>query len=319
MDAIEKKIKLENISLLDLFGVNESYLSIIENRFKSLVMVRGNNLVIKGEPDEVKVISLVFKELLYMLKRNGKLSSDDVFTVLNLIDVNKITPKENGSQPGDNEIYEGRKEIIKARTPKQVDYYQKVLKNDLVFAIGPAGTGKTFLAVAMALAALRNNEVSRIILTRPAVEAGESLGFLPGDMREKIDPYIRPLFDALQFMLTSEKLKILLEKNIIEITPLAYMRGRTLNNSFIILDEAQNATKMQMKMFLTRLGANSKAIVTGDVSQIDLAKDSMSGLIDAAKILKDVKGIEFAEFTDADVVRHPLVARIIKAYDKFSD
>ncbi len=319
MDAIEKKIKLENISLLDLFGVNESYLSIIENRFKSLVMVRGNNLVIKGEPDEVKVISLVFKELLYMLKRNGKLSSEDVFTVLNLIDVNKIAPKENGNQPGDNEIYEGRKEIIKARTPKQVDYYQKVLKNDLVFAIGPAGTGKTFLAVAMALAALRNNEVSRIILTRPAVEAGESLGFLPGDMREKIDPYIRPLFDALQFMLTSEKLKILLEKNIIEITPLAYMRGRTLNNSFIILDEAQNATKMQMKMFLTRLGANSKAIVTGDVTQIDLAKDSMSGLIDAAKILKDVKGIEFAEFTDADVVRHPLVARIIKAYDKFSD
>ncbi len=318
MEAIEKKIKLENISLLDLFGVNESYLSIIENRFQSLVFARGNNLVIKGEPDEVKTISLVFKELLYMLKRNGKLSAEDVSTVLNLIDVNKVT-KSDKSSASENEIFEGRKDLVKARTPKQLDYYKKVQNNDLVFAVGPAGTGKTFLAVAMALAALRNNDVSRIILTRPAVEAGESLGFLPGDMREKIDPYIRPLLDALQFMLSTEKMKILMEKNIIEITPLAYMRGRTLNNCFIILDEAQNATKMQMKMFLTRLGANSKAIVTGDITQIDLAKDSMSGLIEATKILRDVKGIEFAEFSDADVVRHPLVARIIKAYDKFSD
>lgn len=318
MEIIEKKIKLDNISLLDLFGVNENYLSIIENRFQSLVFARGNNLIIKGEQDEVKTISLVFKELLYMLKRNGKLSADDVNTVLNLIDVNKVA-KTGNSHSSENEIYEGRKDIIKARTPKQLDYYKKVQDNDLVFAVGPAGTGKTFLAVAMALAALRNNDVSRIILTRPAVEAGESLGFLPGDMKEKIDPYVRPLLDALQFMLSGEKMKILMEKNVIEITPLAYMRGRTLNNSFIILDEAQNATKMQMKMFLTRLGANSKAIVTGDITQIDLAKESMSGLKDAVKILKNVKGIEFAEFTDADVVRHPLVARIIKAYDKSSD
>ncbi len=318
MESIEKKIKLDNISLLDLFGVNENYLNIIENRFQSLVFARGNNLIIKGEPDEVKTISLVFKELLYMLKRNGKLTADDVNTVLNLIDVNKVA-KIGKKESTENEIYEGRKDIIKARTPKQLDYFKKVQNNDLVFAVGPAGTGKTFLAVAMALAALRNNDVSRIILTRPAVEAGESLGFLPGDMREKIDPYIRPLIDALQFMLSSEKMKILMEKNIIEITPLAYMRGRTLNNSFIILDEAQNATKMQMKMFLTRLGANSKAIVTGDITQIDLVKDSMSGLIDATKILRNVKGIEFAEFSEADVVRHPLVARIIKAYDKFSD
>ncbi len=318
MEIIEKKIKLDNISLLDLFGVNENYLTIIENRFQSLVFARGNNLIIKGEPDEVKTISLVFKELLYMLKRNGKLTADDVNTVLNLIDVNKVA-KLGKKESTENEIYEGRKDIIKARTPKQLDYFKKVQNNDLVFAVGPAGTGKTFLAVAMALAALRNNDVSRIILTRPAVEAGESLGFLPGDMREKIDPYIRPLIDALQFMLSSEKMKILMEKNIIEITPLAYMRGRTLNNSFIILDEAQNATKMQMKMFLTRLGANSKAIVTGDITQIDLVKDSMSGLIDATKILRNVKGIEFAEFSEADVVRHPLVARIIKAYDKFSD
>ncbi len=318
MEIIEKKIKLDNISLLDLFGVNENYLSIIENRFKSLVLVRGNNLIIKGEQDEVRTISMVFKELLYMLKRNGKLSADDVTTVLDLVGVNKVN-KQGKKENSENEIYEGRKDIIKARTPRQLDYFKKVQNNDLVFAVGPAGTGKTFLAVAMALAALRNNDVSRIILTRPAVEAGESLGFLPGDMKEKIDPYIRPLIDALQFMLSAEKLKILMEKNIIEITPLAYMRGRTLNNSFIILDEAQNATKMQMKMFLTRLGANSKAIVTGDITQIDLAKDSMSGLIDATKILRNVKGIEFAEFSDADVVRHPLVARIIKAYDKLSD
>lgn len=318
MEIIEKKIKLDNISLLDLFGVNENYLSIIENRFKSLVLVRGNNLIIKGEQDEVRTISMVFKELLYMLKRNGKLSADDVTTVLDLVGVNKVN-KQGKKENSENEIYEGRKDIIKARTPRQLDYFKKVQNNDLVFAVGATGTGKTFLAVAMALAALRNNDVSRIILTRPAVEAGESLGFLPGDMKEKIDPYIRPLIDALQFMLSAEKLKILMEKNIIEITPLAYMRGRTLNNSFIILDEAQNATKMQMKMFLTRLGANSKAIVTGDITQIDLAKDSMSGLIDATKILRNVKGIEFAEFSDADVVRHPLVARIIKAYDKLSD
>jgi phosphate starvation-inducible PhoH-like protein len=216
----------------------------------------------------------------------------------------------------DNVIYWGIANPIRARTPKQTLYYKKVLANDIVFSIGPAGTGKTFLAVAMALAAFKRNEVSKIILSRPAVEAGESLGFLPGDLKEKIDPYLRPLTDALSYMMSFEKVKALMEKNIIEITPLAYMRGRTLNNAFIILDEAQNATITQMKMFLTRLGENSKAIVTGDITQIDLPRTEDSGLIHTNKLLQNIDGIDFVYFDDNDVVRHRLVAEIIRAYEK---
>jgi phosphate starvation-inducible PhoH-like protein len=212
-------------------------------------------------------------------------------------------------------VLHAAKEVIKVKTPTQSQYFKKVLENDIVFAIGPAGTGKTFLAVAMAIAALRRNEVSKIVLSRPAVEAGESLGFLPGDLNEKIDPYLKPLTDALQQMLTPEKYKVLLEKGIIEITPLAYMRGRTLNYSFIILDEAQNATITQMKMFLTRLGVHSKAIITGDITQIDLPENKASGLINAKNILNNIDGIEFVYFNEKDVVRHKLVADIIKAYE----
>jgi phosphate starvation-inducible PhoH-like protein len=209
-----------------------------------------------------------------------------------------------------------KKDVIRARTPRQKEYYKKVQTNDVVFCIGPAGTGKTYLAVAMAVAALRNNDVQRIILSRPAVEAGESLGFLPGDLSEKVDPYLRPLLDALSEMVTADKLKGMIEKRIIEIIPLAYMRGRTLNNSFIILDEAQNTTITQMKMFLTRLGRNSKLIVTGDITQIDLPTRTASGLTDVQYVLKDIQGIDFVYFDKSDVVRHRLVGEIISAYER---
>lgn len=313
MELVEKKIIFDDIDLVSLYGTNDSYIRIIENRFKTHVVVRGNTIILKGNDDEIEKIDSVFREMLYMLKRNKTLNEHDVKTILELIDVNLTTTKKSFT---DNIIFYGERDIIRARNPKQIEYFEKVLKNDLVFSIGPAGTGKTFLAVAMALSALRNNSVSRIIISRPAVEAGESLGFLPGDLKEKIDPYLRPLTDALRHMLNHDKLKNLLEKQTIEITPLAYMRGRTLSNAFIILDEAQNATSTQMKMFLTRLGNSSKAIITGDITQIDLKYKKDSGLIDAKNILSNIPGIEFVYFDNRDVVRHKLVADIIRAYEK---
>jgi len=254
----------------------------------------------------------------YILKKNKILTPKDMKSVIDLID-EANQPKKNNLEKGkiNQIIFPGIKDSVRARTPKQLEYWEKVLNNDLVFAVGPAGTGKTFLAVAMALAALRNNEADKIVLSRPAVEAGESLGFLPGDLLEKIDPYLKPLTDALHYMISSEKVKNLMDKNIIEITPLAYMRGRTLNNSFIILDEAQNATAVQMKMFLTRLGNNSKAIITGDLTQVDLPNKYNSGLLKATQILQNIEGIEFVYFDNKDVVRHRLVAEIVKAYEKY--
>ena len=223
------------------------------------------------------------------------------------------------SHDGDVAILFTKNSIIKAKTATQRHYVEKAQKNDIIFAIGPAGTGKTYLAVAMAVASLKNNEVSKITLARPAVEAGESLGFLPGDMAQKIDPYLRPLYDALEDMLPSEKLRLYLERRVIEIVPLAYMRGRTLNNAFVILDEAQNATSTQMKMFLTRLGHNSKAIVTGDITQIDLPAKATSGLVQIQDVLKKIDGIDFVYFNKKDVVRHRLVKDIIDAYHKYGE
>lgn len=316
MEIIEKKIKLEDADLISVFELNDNYLQLIQNRFKTAVLLRGENVILKGHSDEIRAIEKLFKEFAYILKRNGVILQNDISTVIDLIDTKAPEAVEDKGKNRNPIIFNGVKDLVRAKTPKQLEYYEKVLKNDLVFAIGPAGTGKTYLAVAMALAALRLNEVSKLIITRPAVEAGESLGFLPGDMREKIDPYLRPLTDAMHFLLSGEKLKAYMEKQTIEITPLAYMRGRTLNNAFIILDEAQNATKTQMKMFLTRFGANSKVIITGDVTQIDLQNKSDSGLIHARSILKNIHGIEFVMFDNKDVVRHKLVADIIKAYEK---
>ena len=320
MDLIEKKIKLDDEELPSLVGPNDTFFQLIENKLNSVLNIRGNLLTVKGTQDEVDIVSNILKEMSFILRKNGSLELNDVETVLELsLSSADSTPKANGNGiTNDNVIYWGIKEAVRTRSPKQKLYWQKVLENDMVFAIGPAGTGKTYLAVAMALASLRRNESTKIILSRPAVEAGESLGFLPGDLKEKLDPYLRPLLDAMFNMIGPEKLKSLMDKNIIEIIPLAYMRGRTISNSFIILDEAQNATVTQMKMFLTRLGEDSKAIITGDITQIDLHSRKDSGLINANKLLQNIEGIEFVYFDERDVVRHKLVTEIIKAYDRES-
>jgi phosphate starvation-inducible PhoH-like protein len=317
MDIVEKKITLNSDAIQSLIGPGDAFLDIIESRFQATINIRGNILTIKGSESEIKIIEDVFKELEYITNKNKSLEEEDVYTVLEILASQKKA-FSNGKlkMSKDNVIYWGYKDAIRARNNKQLDYYKSVLSHDIVFAIGPAGTGKTYLAVAMALAELKKSTVSKIILSRPAVEAGESLGYLPGDLKEKLDPYLRPLLDALFIMLGPDKLKSLMEKNIIEIIPLAYMRGRTLANSFIILDEAQNATITQMKMFLTRMGKDSKVIVTGDITQIDLPRKGFSGLINANKVLQDIKGIDFIYFDEKDVVRHKLVTQIIRAYDK---
>ena len=264
----------------------------------------------------------MLKELVFLQKRQGGISIDDVKLVLDLVNSNDASSQSAGKQIPKTEdisniILFRKDDYIKPRTKTQIEYAKMVGKNDIVFAIGPAGTGKTYLAVAFAVAELKNKTVKKIVLTRPAVEAGESLGFLPGDLSEKVDPYLRPLYDALDEMLPFEKLKSYLERNIVEVIPLAYMRGRTLNNAFVILDEAQNTTDTQMKMFLTRLGANSKAIITGDITQIDLPKREISGLVQIREVLKDIDGISFVTFDKGDVVRHKLVKDIIEAYEKY--
>jgi phosphate starvation-inducible PhoH-like protein len=304
---------LDNIDFASFLGYNDSNIKPIEERFNAKITIRGENVIIKGIKEEVELIEKIFKEIIYVLNTTGKLTAKDVETVIDL----SVQGKEiiNGNEY-ENIVLYSKKDVIKAKTPNQITYVQIVKENDICFAIGPAGTGKTFLAVAFAVAALKRNIVKKIILARPAVEAGESLGFLPGDFREKIDPYLRPLYDALEEMIPSEQLKNYFEKGIIEIVPLAYMRGRTLNNAYVILDEAQNANGMQMKMFLTRLGPNSKAIITGDITQIDLPSFSQSGLIQVKDILKGIDGVGFVYFDKTDVVRHKLVKDIINAYEK---
>jgi phosphate starvation-inducible PhoH-like protein len=316
MEIVERKIKLSPGDARGLFGPSDQYLQLIEQKFDAGIVARGDTVIVHGAPNEVSQIERVFRELSFILGKAGTLSLRDVTTVLDLI-------TEGGSASiteGDLEsiVLFSHHDAIKAKTPTQKLYYQAVKRNDIVFAIGPAGTGKTYLAVAMAVAALKNREVNKIVLARPAVEAGESLGFLPGDLSQKVDPYLRPLYDALQEMLSAEKTKSFIERGTVEVVPLAYMRGRTLNNAFVILDEAQNASAMQMKMFLTRLGAGSKAIITGDETQIDLPSRVMSGLIQIQDVLTEIEGIEFVYFNKGDVVRHKLVRDIIDAYEKFN-
>lgn len=313
MAVIEKRMTLDNVDLFSLLGINDSNIKMVEDRFNSTITVRGENVILKGVIDEVETIEKIIKELIYVLNTNGQLRTSDVTTILDLA----IQGKEIiNDQDYESIILYTKNDVIKAKTTGQQNYLETARKNDITFAIGPAGTGKTYLAVALAVSALKRGIISKIVLARPAVEAGESLGFLPGDLKEKIDPYLRPLYDALDDMIPSDKLKAYIEKRIIEIVPLAYMRGRTLNNAFVILDEAQNATATQMKMFLTRLGANSKAIITGDVTQIDLPSKTMSGLIQARDILQNIEGVGFVYFEKSDVVRHRLVKEIIDAYEK---
>ncbi len=315
----EKDILIEQANPLLLFGFNDIYLRRIEAAFpKTRITARGNQVKLKGPPDSIERIERIVGELILLLNRNGNLTENDVDTVLTLFTTRNGKLTSTGVR-SKTILYTPAGGEIKAKGPNQARLVDYARNNDIMFAVGPAGTGKTYTAVALAVAALKSHRVKRIILCRPAVEAGERLGFLPGDLREKVDPYLRPLYDALGDMIPSDKLKSYLDQNIIEIAPLAYMRGRTLSNAFVILDEAQNATTMQMKMFLTRLGPASCAIITGDITQMDLPANATSGLVDAIDILGEIKGIEFVYFDEGDVVRHRLVKEIIGAYSKQSE
>ncbi len=313
-ETVKKQISLDDVDLRVLFGRNDVNLRIIEDQFDAKVFARGQEITIEGPDEEVDRVISLFDDLSTYLKRNFDLPERYLFYAIMMI-------KENGQGPAndldvDTVISTLAKEPIAPKTLGQKRYTAAVGQFDIVFCIGPAGTGKTYLAVAMAVAELKKKSVQRIVLARPAVEAGESLGFLPGDIRAKVDPYLRPVYDALHDLVEPEKIKKLIELGVIEIVPLAFMRGRTLNNSFVILDEAQNATTAQMKMFLTRLGTNSRAIITGDITQVDLDKNRTSGLRTARTILKDIKGVKFIYLDETDVVRHRLVREIIKAYEK---
>jgi len=306
---VEKVITLENVSLTDFLGIENKNIREVAEAFpESKIVSRGNEIRIKGTPPEILKINDILNSLLQHYHKYGKVTQDNVQNYL----------KENRTalEEGHNDVllYGTKGVIVKPKTPNQKRLVKEAENNDLTFAIGPAGTGKTYISVALAVRALKNKEVKKIIITRPAVESGENLGFLPGDLKEKIAPYLRPIYDALYDMVPAEKLLFYEENNIIEIAPLAYMRGRTLPNAFILLDEAQNTTPMQMKMFLTRMGPHSKMIITGDRSQVDLPRNQKSGFIDAIELLRNIHGIGFIELTDADVVRHKIVKDIISAY-----
>lgn len=309
-------INLETVNPIEFFGVNNGKLDILKKKFPLLkILSRGTQLKLSGQPEQVESAREKIVLIVQYLERNGHMSEnyfeqilggDDAETVDHFVDRN----------PNDVLVFGPNGKTVRARTANQKKLVQQAEKNDIVFAIGPAGTGKTYTAVALAVRALMNKVVKKIILTRPAVEAGESLGFLPGDLKEKIDPYLRPLYDALDDMIPADKLGYYMTTRTIEIAPLAYMRGRTLDNAFIILDEAQNATDLQLKMFLTRIGANAKAIITGDMTQVDLPRNQKSGLQTAVRILQNIDGIAHIELDEDDVVRHRLVKQILRAYDR---
>ncbi|WPU90961.1 PhoH family protein [Mucilaginibacter sabulilitoris] len=313
----ELKLSIENVNPAVLWGPNNDHFEIIKKQYPKLkIVARGSEVKILGDDHELNTFQEKFDHLLQHVEK---------FENLNITDLERILGSKASAAPsadqvndkfasGEVIVFGPNGIMVKARTANQRKMVDGIGKSDILFAIGPAGTGKTYTAVALAVRALKNKEIKRIILTRPAVEAGENLGFLPGDLKEKIDPYLRPLYDALDDMIPAEKLKVYLENRTIEIAPLAFMRGRTLDNCFVILDEAQNATDMQLKMFLTRMGPSAKFIVTGDVTQIDLPKKQQSGLHTALRILTDIKGIEIVYLSGEDVVRHKLVRKILEAY-----
>lgn len=308
----EKTIEIEGVSPLDLLGVNEQKLKLIRTYFPKLKIIsRGTIIKVVGEPEVIESFEKKLTLLINHLIEFNALTENNIETLM---------VKETEAIPfrdfGDTIVHGNGGNLIKARTANQRKMVKASMENDMVFAVGPAGTGKTYTAVALAVRALKTKEVKRIILTRPAVEAGENLGFLPGDMKEKLDPYVQPLFDGLRDMIPTEKLLEYIDNGIIEIAPLAFMRGRTLDKAFVILDEAQNTTVNQMKMFLTRMGRDAKFIITGDQTQIDLPKNQKSGLISALELLKDIEGIEIVELNGNDVIRHKLVKRIIEAYSQ---
>ncbi len=307
-------IPIDTFNPVEFFGVNDSNLEVIRKNFPELKLVaRGNEIKVIGDEKNIHLFSEKINRLIQHYQKFGSLTVDNVEHFLS----NAAKDSNgNGVPPTDVLVFGQNGIMVRARTANQKKMVESTEKNDILFAIGPAGTGKTYTAVALAVRALKNREIKRIILTRPAVEAGENLGFLPGDLKEKIDPYLRPLYDALFDMIQGEKVKTYLESGIIEVAPLAFMRGRTLDNAFVILDEAQNATESQLKMFLTRMGPSAKFIVTGDITQIDLPKNQPSGLVQAIKILSSVRGIDFIYLNEQDVVRHKLVRDIIEAYNK---
>jgi phosphate starvation-inducible protein PhoH and related proteins len=308
----EKIITLDNITLIDFLGIENKLVKEISSAFpKSKIVARGNQIKLIGSEKEIDIIEEIVDGLISHYHRYGKLSEN---IVRNFIKKEEETSEYINDK--DVVLFGHKGHVIKPKTPNQKKLVACVYKNELVFAVGPAGTGKTYISVALAVRALKNKEVKKIIITRPAVEAGENLGFLPGDLKEKIDPYLRPIYDALDDMIPAEKLKYYYENHIIEIAPLAYMRGRTLHNAFILLDEAQNTTTMQIKMFLTRMGPQSKMIITGDKSQIDLPGSQKSGLVEALETLKKIEGIGIVELNAKDVMRHKLVEKIINAYEK---
>lgn len=312
----ETIINLDTVNPIEFFGVNNKKLDLLKRKFPLLkILSRGTQIKLSGAPEQIESAKEKIELVIQYLERNGDLSEnyfeqilggDDAETIDNFVDRN----------PNDILVFGPNGKTVRARTANQKKMVQAAERNDIVFAVGPAGTGKTYTAVALAVRALKNKLVKKIILTRPAVEAGESLGFLPGDLKEKIDPYLRPLYDALDDMIPADKLGYYMSTRTIEIAPLAYMRGRTLDNAFIILDEAQNANDLQLKMFLTRIGANAKAIITGDPTQVDLPKNMRSGLERATRILSNIDGIAHIALDEEDVVRHRLVKAIIRAYDK---
>jgi len=312
---VTRRVHLSRAADLSLLGRNDENLKLLESQLGLRIVARGNEIVLEGSDEQVAKAERVLNEMPALLQSGSSLGTHEMKAALRFL---AEDPEADLSGIFRDAIQvPSRKKLITPKTVNQKRYLEAIRHHDVVIAIGVAGTGKSFLGVAMAVAALMKREVSRIVLTRPAVEAGERLGFLPGDLYEKIHPYLRPLYDALYDMMEAEKVAAMIEKGTIEIAPLAYMRGRTLNDAFIILDEAQNTTSEQMKMFLTRLGFGSKAVITGDITQVDLPAGRVSGLIEVRGILKDVPGIRFIHFTEEDVVRHELVQQIVRAYEAY--
>lgn len=313
----EKIFVFETVNPIELYGVNDHKIDLIRKAFPKLkIIARGNTIKVVGNDEEITFLENKLNQIVAHITKYNQISENEILRILNIENEQIIsdTFSGNAQSVGDVIVFGNAGFMIKARTENQRRMVASYDKNDMVFAIGPAGTGKTYTAVALAVRALKNKEVKRIILTRPAVEAGESLGFLPGDMKEKLDPYLKPLYDALFDMIPAEKLQHYIETGVIEIAPLAFMRGRTLDNAFVILDEAQNATQSQLKMFLTRMGKSAKFYITGDITQVDLPAKQPSGLIQAINLLKNIKGIDFIFLDEKDVVRHKLVSKIIEAY-----
>lgn len=314
-EPVTKQMSLCGIDQVELFGRNDANLRMLREKFNVKLTARGDDLTIEGGQSEVDAVCRVLEDLMASVKKGISVSEGDLRYVVSMVRENNTS--QLGALHENPPEYPDLKKVIRAKTLGQQEYVKAMHAHDIVFSIGPAGTGKTYLAMAHAVTSLKRRDVDRILLVRPAVEAGESLGFLPGDYEEKVGPYLRPLYDALYEMMPAEKIRKCLEIGVIEVAPLAYMRGRTLNNSFVILDEAQNTTLDQMKMFLTRLGFNSKALITGDVTQIDLSHKEDSGLVLIQSILKEIQGIKFIYLTEKDVVRHRLVQEIIKAFDRY--